>query len=39
MIFGDLMDPDSEPRQLLRTRFALQREPELGTSPSVYYLV
>ncbi len=39
MVFGDLMDPDSEPRQLLRTRFALQREPELGTSPSVYYLV
>ena len=24
---------------LLRTRFALQREPELGTGPSVYYLV
>jgi molybdopterin-containing oxidoreductase family iron-sulfur binding subunit len=39
IVFGDLLDPDSEPRQLLRTRFSLQREPELGTSPSVYYLV
>jgi len=39
MVFGDLEDPDSEPRKLLRSRFALQREPESGTSPSVYYLV
>jgi len=38
-IFGNLNDPNSEPRQALRARFALQREPELGTSPSVYYLV
>ncbi len=37
--FGNLADPDSEPRQLLRSRFAVQREPELGTGPSVYYLV
>ncbi len=39
LVFGDLADPDSEPRKLLRTRFALQRQPELGTGPSVYYLV
>ena len=39
MTFGDLEDPDSEARKLLRARFAVQREPELGTSPSVYYLV
>ncbi len=39
MVFGDLTDPGSEPRKLLRARFALQREPELGTGPSVYYLV
>lgn len=38
-VFGNLADPDSAPRQLLRTRFAIQREPELGTGPSVYYLV
>jgi len=37
--FGDLADTDSEPRQLLRERFAVQREPELGTGPSVSYLV
>lgn len=38
-IFGNLADPDSEPRKLLRERFAVQREPELGTGPSVFYLV
>jgi Fe-S-cluster-containing dehydrogenase component len=39
IVFGDLAQPDSEARTLLRSRFALQRTPELGTSPSVYYLV
>ncbi len=39
LTFGNLEDPDSAPRQLLSTRFALQRKPELGTGPSVYYLV
>jgi len=39
MVFGDLSNPETEPRKLLRARFALQREPELGTSPSVYYLI
>jgi Fe-S-cluster-containing dehydrogenase component len=38
-VFGNLADPDSEPRKLLRARFAIQREPELGTGPSIYYLV
>lgn len=38
-VFGNLADPNSAPRQLLRARFAVQREPELGTGPSVYYLV
>lgn len=38
-VFGNLADPDSEPRKLLRTRFSIQREPELGTGPSIYYLV
>ncbi|HKN20141.1 MAG TPA: 4Fe-4S dicluster domain-containing protein [Terracidiphilus sp.] len=37
--FGNLADPNSEPRQMLRERFAVQREPELGTGPSVFYLV
>ncbi len=39
LVFGNLADPNSEPRKLLRKRFAVQREPELGTGPSVYYLV
>jgi Fe-S-cluster-containing dehydrogenase component len=39
MIFGDLSDANSEIRKLLRTRFSLQRQPELGTSPSVFYLI
>ena len=39
MVFGDLEDPDSEVRGLLRTRFAIRRRPELGTRPQVYYLV
>jgi len=39
LVFGDLADPDAEARKLLRARFGLQREPELGTGPSVYYLV
>jgi [DsrC]-trisulfide reductase subunit O len=39
LAFGNLADPNSEPRQLLRERFGVQRKPELGTGPSVYYLV
>jgi len=35
----DLEKPDSEVRQVLRSRFAVQRKPELGTGPSVYYIV
>lgn len=38
-VFGNLADPNSEARQLLRARFAIQRQPELGTGPSIYYLV
>jgi Fe-S-cluster-containing dehydrogenase component len=37
--FGDLDDPDSEIRQLLRERYSIRRKPELGTEPKVYYLV
>ncbi len=39
MVFGDLEDPDSQVRDLLRTRYAIRRRPELGTRPQVYYLV
>jgi len=39
MIFGDLNDPASEIRSALHTRYAMQRSPELGTGPSVFYLL
>jgi molybdopterin-containing oxidoreductase family iron-sulfur binding subunit len=40
LIFGDLADPDSEVRKVLRTRHAIRRKAGLGTQPpEVYYLV
>jgi molybdopterin-containing oxidoreductase family iron-sulfur binding subunit len=39
LTFGDLEDPSSAVRQLLRGRYAIRRKPELGTDPQVYYLV
>ena len=39
LVFGNLNDPESEVRQLLRTRFAVRRKPVLGTQPKIYYLV
>ncbi|HEB50526.1 MAG TPA: 4Fe-4S dicluster domain-containing protein [Desulfobulbus sp.] len=39
MLFGDLNDPNSEIRQVLKTNFTIQRKPSLGTHPSVFYIV
>ena len=39
LVFGDLDDPDSEVRKLLRSRYSLRRKPSLGTNPNVYYIV
>ena len=39
LVFGDLEGANSEIRKVLRSRFALQRRPELGSRPSVYYLI
>jgi len=39
LTFGNLNDEHSPLRQLLRERYSLQRKPELGTSPSIFYLV
>ncbi|MEK7403668.1 MAG: sulfate reduction electron transfer complex DsrMKJOP subunit DsrO [Acidobacteriota bacterium] len=39
LVFGDLRDPQSEARKLLRARFSIRRKPELGTKPEIYYLV
>ncbi len=39
MIFGNLADPNSNIRKVLRERVSLRRKLELGTKPSVFYLV
>jgi molybdopterin-containing oxidoreductase family iron-sulfur binding subunit len=39
MIFGDLDNPNSEIRKLLKENYSIRRKPSLGTQPNVYYLV
>jgi [DsrC]-trisulfide reductase subunit O len=39
IVFGDLNDPESDIRRVLKARYSIQRRPELGTGPSVYYLI
>lgn len=39
LTFGDLEDPDSNVRRILRSHYTIQRKPELGTGPNVYYIV
>jgi len=39
LIFGNLEDEDSLLRDVLREEYSLQRKPELGTHPEVYYIV
>jgi len=39
LVFGDLADPNSEVRQLLKENYAIRRKQNLGSNPSVYYLV
>ncbi len=39
LVFGDLEDPGSAVRELLRTNFAIRRKAELGTAPEIYYIV
>ncbi len=39
LTFGDLDDPDSEVRQVLRNNYTIRRKPALGTGPSVFYIV
>jgi molybdopterin-containing oxidoreductase family iron-sulfur binding subunit len=39
MAFGDLYDPKSQVRELIRTHFTIRRKQILGTEPSVYYIV
>lgn len=37
--FGDLDDPESDVRKLLKENYSIRRKPQLGTGPSVYYIV
>ena len=39
LVFGDLDDPDSEVRKLLRENYTIRRKQSLGTEPSIYYIV
>ena len=38
LVFGDLEDPNSAVRELLRTHHTIRRKPQLGTMPQVYYI-
>ncbi len=39
LIFGDLSDKNSEVRKIVEEKLTIRRKPELGTGPSVYYLI
>ncbi len=39
LVFGDLEDPSSEIRKVLRENYAIRRKQNLGTNPSVYYII
>lgn len=39
LVFGDLENPESEVRKLLREHHTIRRKPSLGTGPNVYYIV
>ena len=39
IVFGDLEDPASEVRALLKSNYTIRRKQGLGTEPSVYYIV
>ena len=39
LVFGDLDDPNSEVRKILKIRYAIRRKPELGTEPNIYYII
>jgi len=39
LVFGDLNDPNSEIRKVLKENYTIQRKPALGTRPSVFYII
>jgi molybdopterin-containing oxidoreductase family iron-sulfur binding subunit len=39
IVFGDLEDPESEVRKLLKSNYTIRRKVALGTGPAIYYIV
>ena len=39
ILFGDLEDPNSEVRKVIASTNTIRRKPELGTQPSIYYVI
>ncbi len=39
ILFGDLDDPNSAVRKVIASKFTIRRKPELGTQPSIYYVI
>lgn len=39
IVFGDLYDPESPVRKVLRERFTIRSKPGAGTEPCVYYVI
>jgi len=39
LVFGDIEDPDSDVRKILRSHYTIRRKPYLGTNPQIYYIV
>ena len=39
LIFGDIEDPNSPVRKILKERYAIRRKPGLGTGPNIYYVI
>jgi len=39
LTFGDLEDPESDVRKLLKSNYTIRRKQNLGTGPAVYYIV
>ncbi|MBI4654933.1 MAG: 4Fe-4S dicluster domain-containing protein [Nitrospirae bacterium] len=39
IVFGDMNDPNSDVRKILSSHYAIRRKNELGTRPSVYYII
>ena len=39
LAFGDLYNPESEVRKLLKHNYTIRRKQQLGTEPAVYYIV